>query len=358
MKSPFFSIVVPTRNRYETLRHTISTVVTQKFSSFELVISDNSDPENLTQLELIKDSLVDNRIKYYRPASVLSMTDHWEFAVSKSIGDFVILFGDDDGLVDGSLDKIHEVLQKTKTNLVSWARVEYSWPDRIPSQASNQMTIPYKAKTGIINGKEYIKNILLGRGDYRYLPMLYNSAVNKNLIHRLKKQTGRLFSAVSPDIYSGFALANLVEEYITIGSPLSINGVSSKSNGAAHLNEDEQTKIDFWKLLEKSEIQWPETLPKVMTAYTTTIEPFIQLTKYCPELTKYISRNKIYKIIIDTLEGLNEEDYRNKINIIVESAKDDWRLLKWVEGYVLKMVPKVSQKPASYESHAPEDRRR
>lgn len=350
MELPFFSIVVPTRNRYETLRHTIATVVMQKFSSFELVISDNSDMENLSQLELIKDTFLDQRVKYYRPPTVLSMTDHWEFAVSKAIGDFVILFGDDDGLVEGALDTIYVVIQRTKTNLVSWARVEYSWPDRLPYQISNQMTIPYKAKSGIMNGKKYIKSILRGSGDYRYLPMLYNSAISRDLIHKSKKQTGRLFNAVSPDIYTGFAFANLVKEYITIGSPLSINGVSAKSNGAAHLNEDEQAKIDFWKLLEKSDIRWPKTLPKVMTAYTTTIEPFVQLIKHCPELSKYITRKKIYRIIIDTLEGISVDDYRNKLNIIIESANDDKSLQKWVERYVLDIAPKVSQKPTSYEN--------
>ena len=118
MGSPFFSIIIPTRNRYETLQYAIRTVLSQEFDSFELIISDNSDPANLHEVKLIREYLDDERVRYCRPASVLSMSDNWEFAVSNANGEFIIVFGDDDGLVSGALGHIYNIIKKTASRLM------------------------------------------------------------------------------------------------------------------------------------------------------------------------------------------------------------------------------------------------
>ncbi len=341
MDSPFFSIIIPTRNRYETLQYAIRTVLGQDFQSFELIIADNSDPENSGPDSKIDEYLKDGRVKYYRPEAVLPMSDNWEFAISKSSGEFVIIFGDDDGLVAGSLTAIHHIIKKTGTQLVSWSRVEYSWPDSLPKQYANITVIPYKAGTGLVNSKKYIKDIIRFKADYRTLPMFYNSAVNKGLIALLKEKTGRVFSASSPDIYTGYAFAHLMKEYITVGYPLSINGVSAKSNGAAHLNADESVKADYWNLMKKSGIKWPKSLPELYEPYLAIVEPFIQLANFFPELNGYISRKEIYTIVVDRLEGLDEEDIRKKMGKILDSAKEDRHFYQWLSNYIRNAKPKI-----------------
>jgi glycosyltransferase involved in cell wall biosynthesis len=338
--TPFFSIIIPTRNRYETLPHAIRTVLLQDLDSFELIISDNSDPEVCEKEKITETYKSDARIKYYRPPHNMSMSDHWEFAVSKAIGEFIIIFGDDDGLVKGALSNIYNTIKKTNTNLVSWARVEYNWPDRLPKHLANLMVIPYIHRTGMMDGMPYIKKTVHCRADYRYLPMLYNSAVSKNIIKLLKEKTGRVFNASSPDVYTGYAFAYLLKEYICVGQPLSINGVSSKSNGAAQSNNDDSKRDDFWKLGERSEIKWPETIPHFYTSYLGIIEPFVQLSKFFPELSGYISRKEIYKIIIDRIESSSEKDLEKKISMILESAKNDKHLYSWVSAYIAEVKPK------------------
>ncbi|HMH23183.1 MAG TPA: glycosyltransferase [Puia sp.] len=343
MELPFFSIVIPTRNRYETLQYTLCTVIRQKFTDFELIISDNSDEESLGELSMIDAYLEDERVKYYRPPSVLAMVDHWEFAVSKAAGRYIIVFGDDDGLVEDALTYLFDIIEKTQTELVSWARVEYSWPDRKPENYANLIIVPYMARTGVVNSISYIKDVISANADYRYLPMFYNSAVSSRLVKLLKEKTGRVFGASSPDIYTGYSFAYLTKEYLTVGYPLSINGVSSKSNGAAHLNAKGNTAIqdDYSKLLKVATIKWPSELPEVFTSYFGIIEPFIQLSGYFPELKTYITRKKIYQLAIDNLESSSEEDLKKKIGKIIDSTKDDLSLHKWVVSYIDKVNPIV-----------------
>ncbi len=339
MSSPFFSIVIPTRNRYNTLPYSIETVLKQEFADFELIVSDNSDQDQTISQDLIKNYQYESRIKFYRPPAALSMSDHYEFAVSRSIGEYIILFGDDDGLTAGALGKMYTIIKETKAKLVSWARVEYSWPDRVQTQLANQMIIPYMGKTGIMRSKSYIKKVITFNADYRYLPMIYNSAVNRSVIESLKSKTGRIFNAISPDIYTGYAFAWLLKEYITVGIPLSINGASSKSIGAAHEANDTSGKADFIALNKASTIKWPDTIPEIYTSYLGIIEPFVQLTKFFPELRNYITRKRIYQILIRKLESTSQKDLDVKISKILDSAKKDKAFYQWLNNYIQKVKP-------------------
>ena len=80
---------------------------------------------------------------------------------------------------------------------------------------------------------------------YTALPMLYcNTVVHRDLITRLTELTGNVFNGRIPDVYSGFALACLENEYVSIDIPMSIGGASGKSNGIAtlHGHKDEESK--------------------------------------------------------------------------------------------------------------------
>jgi glycosyltransferase involved in cell wall biosynthesis len=340
MSAPFFSVVIPSRNRFETLKFSLLTVLKQGYGNFELIVSDNSDQGCLPDISFIKEELQDSRIKYFKPESVLSMSDNWEFAVSKATGEYIIVFGDDDGLVVDALENLYSIINKTKSEIVSWARVEYSWPDRKPDQYANLMVIPYMGKTGIMDSESYIKSVIHRKADYRYLPMFYNSAISSKLISILRVKTGRVFHSASPDIYSGYVFAHLNKKYISIGYPLSINGVSSKSNGAAHLNNDESVKEDYWTTFKTSAINWPESIPEINAIYLGIAEPFVQASQFFPELNKLISRKEIFRLIIDKLESSSEADLSNKKERILESARNDKSLYKWVSNYLDKIDPK------------------
>ena len=50
MAKPFFSIVIPTKNRPELLRDAIRSVLLQNFDDYELIVSDNFNDERTKKL--------------------------------------------------------------------------------------------------------------------------------------------------------------------------------------------------------------------------------------------------------------------------------------------------------------------
>lgn len=100
MKSPYFSVVVFTYNRASLLRDCITSILSQSFSDFELIISDNCSDDNTQE---VSRSFIDERIRYFRNESNLGLRGNLEAGTTHAVGEIVFLMGDDDILLQGAL---------------------------------------------------------------------------------------------------------------------------------------------------------------------------------------------------------------------------------------------------------------
>ena len=83
MATPRFSVVIPTRQRANTLRHTLQTCLAQDYDDYEIVVCDNfSSPET----RQVVDDCASERIVYLRTSRPLAMSVNWELAVEQARG--------------------------------------------------------------------------------------------------------------------------------------------------------------------------------------------------------------------------------------------------------------------------------
>ena len=102
MTDNHFTIIVPTRERTDTLRYTIQTILNQTYKNYTVLISDNFSQDGTRD---IIDSFTDERIKYINTGKRVSMSHNWEFALAHVERGWVTILGDDDGLLPNSLMK-------------------------------------------------------------------------------------------------------------------------------------------------------------------------------------------------------------------------------------------------------------
>lgn len=81
------SVVVPTRNRYQYLKHLIQMIDGFKLAELELVVQDNSD-DNREILNFLKNINADN-IKYFYISQPLTMSQNGELAINNATGEYV-----------------------------------------------------------------------------------------------------------------------------------------------------------------------------------------------------------------------------------------------------------------------------
>src|SRR5436309_9290227 len=91
--SPFFSVVLTTRNRAALLPFAVRSILAQSYGDFEIIISDNFSSDNTPE---VAQSFGESRISYVRTRESLSMSESYSFALSHARGQYVTFLSDDD----------------------------------------------------------------------------------------------------------------------------------------------------------------------------------------------------------------------------------------------------------------------
>ncbi|MBW4492797.1 MAG: glycosyltransferase [Oscillatoria princeps RMCB-10] len=231
MSGNLFSIVIPTRERHDTLKYSIASVLNQTYREFELVVMDNfSSPETA---EAVK-SFDDPRIKYCRAPERLSMSDNWELGLSHATGEYVFILGDDDALMPDGLELCFKILNAVNLKIVSWRRSFYWWPTAIAPWRRNLLSVILSQEATIWNPKDQLQKVCKYQLTYENLPTIYNSFIHRDVIEKVKSIGGRYFMSYCPDLYSGIVNSYFFDSFLYSYRPLSVAGISGHSTGASH----------------------------------------------------------------------------------------------------------------------------
>ncbi len=229
---PYFSICVPTRNRPATLYYCLKTLLHQNYDSYEIIVSDNCDPEDSRETYRIVQEFDSQKIKYFRQDTVLSMTANYEFSLSRARGKFIMCLGDDDGMVADSLQYVHDFIEKYDAKVIKCCEICYWWPgsNLFPNSI---MSYPLERPVVQVVSRSVLEKVASMELGYFNLPMIYYAFVSRDIIDEVIREKGSFFqNSASIDMYSGFTIAYRTKTFFITDKPFSICGQSSKSNGA------------------------------------------------------------------------------------------------------------------------------
>jgi glycosyltransferase involved in cell wall biosynthesis len=248
--APLVSVLLPTRNRLEFLRYAMETVVRQDDGDWEVVVSDNDSEEDIAGHV---EALGDGRIRYARTPSFVPVTDNWNNALALSSGRFVVMLGDDDGLMPGYVARIRELTARYREPEViyqgAWL---YAYPGVDPAETSGYVQ-PYGYAEFMRGAKEPFvldpatrrKMVAAAMGfRVRYGFNMQFSTVSRALIDRLAPQ-GPFFQSAFPDYYATNVAFLTAREVLVEPRPLVAIGVTPKSYGFFHMNDREDAGKAF-----------------------------------------------------------------------------------------------------------------
>ena len=307
MQDNYFNVVIPTRNRLETLRHSLKTVLNQNYSNYKIIVSDNYSVDGTKDYV---EKLNSEKIEYYNTGKSLSMSSNYEFSLSKIKEGFVVLIGDDDGLLSSALSDINYIINRYDALSISSRTNIYYWPGANPYE--NLLMMPSRSenierrKSNII-----IKKVINGDLDYSELPMLYTGGVvHSSLIAKAKNIEGKFYNSFTPDVYSGIAIASITDEYIRIANPFAITGLSQYSNGQSQLgsNKDPSIANSFFK---ENDIPFIPNLGdgKVKSLQLLTLEAYLQCSFL--RLNNEVKIKRQYEIVVARAPKNIKEEVKN-----------------------------------------------
>jgi glycosyltransferase involved in cell wall biosynthesis len=104
----FFSIIVPTHNRAQILRETLSTVLSQTYDDFEVIVVDDGSTDNTA--EMVRD-INNGKIRYFYKANEERSIAR-NFGADKASGEYLIFLDSDDHMKANYLRAVNAFLRE------------------------------------------------------------------------------------------------------------------------------------------------------------------------------------------------------------------------------------------------------
>ena len=266
MSNPKITVVIPTRERGDVLGAALRTVVSQDYDNLEILVSDNCSTDQTAD---VVRGFADPRIRYVNTGKRVSMSHNFEFALSHVTDGFVMVIGDDDGIVPGALDRVARIIQDTGAKALASRVCTFIWPNA-ENEGMGRLLVPMRQGHETRSTKKWLQRVVTGRDWYSRLPMLYTGGVvHASLIDNVRRRTGIFFHSCMPDIYSTIALAEIVDQYVFSHDPFSIAALSRHSNGASWQaaskgSASAEALAPMRKFIGEEIIAWHQDVPFLM----------------------------------------------------------------------------------------------
>ena len=235
---PLFTVIIPTKDRAEYLRHTLRTCSNQDYENLEVIVSDDGSSDN-TKDVVLEAAWKDPRIRYFTPGSPVGMRDNFEFALDQVKPGYVIALGGDDGILPYGISRMWQALEETGMDLLTWGAPIFTYSG--VRNANGQLRLSRPGKSKLVRSSGYLARqvtVLHYLGDSE-TPMFYiKGVVATRLVEQVRSRTrdGRFYVCPTPDGFSGIVLAGEIDQYAFSGVPLTIAGESPTAQGRAYLS--------------------------------------------------------------------------------------------------------------------------
>jgi glycosyltransferase involved in cell wall biosynthesis len=260
-----FSVLLPTRNRLEYLRYAIETVRRQDYADWEIVVSDNCSEEDIGGYVR---SLGDDRIRYLRTDQPIPVTDNWNNALEHSEGDYIVMLGDDDGLLPGYFSRLLDSFRShPDADYVYGGAYFFAYRGAVPDAPDGFLRLDrnrfFTANQPYWLDADTALRIALGYLKFR-MPVASNmqfSLISRRMIQQLSGR-GPFFRSPFPDFYATPLLFLRSRRILICPEPLVAIGITPKSYGTFHFSSRPSEGVDF--LGNKARLTEPSPVQRVM----------------------------------------------------------------------------------------------
>jgi glycosyltransferase involved in cell wall biosynthesis len=246
------TIVIPTRHRAALAVEGVRSLLSQDGCDLRILVSDNSsDEEEVRQLQARCDAIDDPRLLYLRPAEILPMPAHWDWALEQAMA---------------RTDATHFGIQYDRKlwkpdTLATLTDICARAPDRLIAYLCG-FTFPLGAKTLAwhppVTGKLFeietartIEMTARGRIDEigLGLPLLSNCLVPRQILERVRARFGTICDSSTPDAAFAYRFCATEARYLLLDRDPTIVRAFDRSNGRSMLSgESGGTWGDFRRL--------------------------------------------------------------------------------------------------------------
>lgn len=257
---------MPTRNRLEYLKYAIETVRRQDYADWEIIVADNASDDDV---ESYVRSLSDERVLYSRSDHFIPVTENWNRALERSSGDFVIMLGDDDGLMKGYFRRVRWLIENYGSpDLIYSSGYLYAYPGVLPGHPAGLLhhyrnasflrsaREPFWLSTG--EATRLVRQSLDFKMKFTFNMQYF--LIARSLIDDLRRD-GPVFQSPFPDYYASNVMLMKAQRILIEPRPLVAIGITPKSYGYYLFNNREPEGMEFLHGRDRGGWDRPDSRP-------------------------------------------------------------------------------------------------
>jgi len=238
------SVIIPTRERAKYLAYSVQTALAIDDKNIEIIVSDNASEDDTAD---VIGCLDDPRLRYIRTDRRLSMRQNFQFALDHAKGDYVIFFGDDDGILPRQFPSLRSILEGKRPAGLSWRLPTYGWPIADIFKKSGGVRFRREMIYGAVEQTDLsarkVEAEKCNLKNFNYLPRLYHGAASREYLKKHANGDGIFFCGSIPDIYFGYRACQAGGKFLFSYHPFSLNGYSPASTGGSHSSVDNNSDL-------------------------------------------------------------------------------------------------------------------
>lgn len=292
------SVVIPTRNRQKYLIGAVKQIAAINNPQLEIVIHDNSTEKSLKEF-FSSFSYIGN-LFYKHSSENLSFVENFNRAVELASGDYVIMIGDDDGILPNIIEVAKMAKMENMDAVYPTVNAVYHWPTGNPlvrGAENGYLRISHnKFKEKVVNTHEGLNRLMKNAGqDYigSDIARLYHGLVKREVLQSIKTERGAFFGGLTPDIYMAVALSIVCRKVKHIKYSISISGICPSSGASDSVTGKHVGKLeDAPHFRGHSEYSWDEKVPPIYSVETIWADSALHALKDFNQLELYNSYNE------------------------------------------------------------------
>lgn len=367
MKKPFFTIIIPTRDRPNMVDINLFFMSKQDYGNFEVIISDNCIEEGCKDIV----DKYDERFLYLKPEKPLSMSENWEYALNRAKGQYICFLQDKMFFYVDSLGYLHDfIVANNDADIIDWDWDFFSF-DKEGEKLSGKL-LKKNTRDGYynINCREEIEKKL----SFEYANSYQNeggtpgpgkilaACFKKELIEKIVNKYGDYFSFLTPDYGPNIRTLLNADKVLKINKNLSV-AIPSKTSFGLACSKKQKPLFDFIKENKNGEKIINFAVVKNMTSSTTNMitaeyNYTIETIGVFFDLKKKVNAENALRFIIEEYRSieyeneLEKESDRKKIEKVMQdnnivyvkhsNEKKFW--WKYICGIVKNIIKKIIPK--------------
>lgn len=260
------TVIILSYQREDTLVHTLESCAAVQDPEVEFLVSDDCSTDGSAAVAKAF-ARRDRRFTFMQPPCRLGMAEHYEFAISRVTGGYLLILGCDDAIKADAVTRLRNLITAHPGIRAFQGFLDCYYYPSIATEDRETLHFTRAKSETVSETREWLECLAGGRCNIGRLPVPYQRAfVHVSVFEEIKRRAGRVVGSLYPDFFLGIAVAAVLEKWVRVEPGFVVSGLSIGSTGFSQLSPHAARDMEK-RFLDCAKLEQHPLVPYIRSAH-------------------------------------------------------------------------------------------